>query len=243
MSSREQTVLIGKLRNFFKEFDFSGSTSIRFYNTLYFMAKENRARQYVLDYFKLIDSPYVDDVREKLKSKEFKLLMDELKEFEKPKRINNRFRLYYGNQGGGKTTKAKKEFPDAKVIVCNSSFEPEDLLEDFTFVDGKPTYKYSPLLLAMIWGNKVILDEINLLPRSCLRYIQGFLDNKNEFVYKGDRIIIREGFEIIGTMNLEVNGQIEEVPSPLVDRAYDIIEVIPTDEFIAEMAFKNESNI
>ena len=38
-------------------------------------------------------------------------------------------------------------------------------------------------------------------------------------------------------MNLEVNGQIDDLPAPLVDRAENIEEFIPSDEFIANLAF------
>lgn len=236
-----ETRLISKLRDFFKEFDFSGATSTRFYNTLYYEAKQGNAQKYVLNYFKLIDSPYVDDVKQKLSSKEFKLLIEDLKKLKEPKnKINKRFKLYYGSQGGGKTYKCMQDNPKAKVMVCNSSFEPGDLIESFHFKDGKPIYKPTALTLAMSLGQKIILDEINLLSKDCLRALQGFLDNKTEIVYKDYIIHINEGFEIIGTMNLEINGQIESLPAPLVDRAYHIEEVVPTNEFIAELALSAE---
>lgn len=232
-----KTKLIGKFKDFFAEFDFSGAASIRFYNTLLHQAKKNNAQKYILDYFKLIDSPYTDDVKEKLKSKEFKLLIEELKTIESDIHINKRLEIYYGNQGGGKTTTAMKKYPDAYVMTCNSSFEPNDLIEAFDFVDGKPKYKNSPMLNAMIEGKPIILDEMNLLTRNCLRAVQGWLDNKEQFIYKDKLITINEGFKIIATMNLEVNGQIEELPAPLVDRAYEIVEMIPSNEFIAKLAF------
>lgn len=235
-----QTRLIGKIKDFFEEFDFSGATSIRFYNTLLWQAKKGKAQKYVLDYFRLIDSPYIDDVKEKLKSKEFKLLMDEYKKIQTDVQINKRLEIYYGNQGGGKTTTAIKNNPDAYVMTCSSNLEPNDLLEAFDFVDGKPKYKNTQILNAMLEGKKVILDEMNLLPRNSLRAVQGWLDNKSEFVYKDKLIQIKEGFGIICTMNLEVNGQIEELPAPLVDRAYEIVEMIPSNEFIAKLAFEGE---
>ena len=232
-----QTRLIGKIKDFFEEFDFSGATSIRFYNTLLRQAQKGKAQKYVLDYFRLIDSPYTDDVKEKLKSKEFKLLMDEYKTIKTNVEINKRLEIYYGNQGGGKTTTVMEKYPEAYVMTCNSSFEPNDLLEAFDFVDGKPKYKNSQLLNAMLEGKPIILDEMNLLSKNCLRTLQAYLDNKIEFVYKDKLIQIREGFKVICTMNLEVNGQIEELPAPLVDRAYEIVEMIPSNEFIAKLAF------
>lgn len=235
-----QTKLIGKIKDFLIDFDFSGSSSIRFYNTLLWKAKENKARKYILDYFKLIDSPYTEDLKEKLKSKEFRLLMEEYSEIKTSLHINKRLEIYYGNQGGGKTTTVMSKFPDAYVMTCNSSFEPNDLLEAFDFVEGKPKYKNSQLLNAMLEGKPIILDEMNLLSKNCLRALQGYLDNKHEFIYKDKLIQIRKGFKVICTMNLEVNGQIEELPAPLVDRAYNIVEMIPSDEFIAKLAFEGE---
>lgn len=230
---------IEKIKDFFKEFDFSGITSIRFYNTLYFHALNETSQRYVLNYFRLIDSPYVEDVRQKLTSKEFKILMNEYKQIDlESPFINNRFKIYFGNQGGGKTSTAISEFENAKVMICNSSFEPNDLFENFNFVNGKPVYTKSSLWTAMENGEPIILDEMNLLTRDCLRSLQGILDGKETISYKDKTIHIKSGFQIIGTMNLEVNGQIEELPAPLVDRAYDLVEFIPTSEFIAQAIFK-----
>lgn len=231
---------IEKIKDFFIEFEFSGITSVRFYNTLYFHAINGTAQRYVLNYFKLIDSPYVEDVRQKLSSKEFKQLMEEYKQIDSEAEfINSRLKIYFGNQGGGKTSTAIEEFSNAKVIICNSSFEPNDLFENFTFTNGKPTYTKSFLWTAMENGETVILDEMNLLTRDCLRCLQGILDGKDSVAYKDKIINIKQGFQIIGTMNLEINGEIEELPAPLVDRAYDLVEFIPTSEFIAQAIFKN----
>lgn len=236
---KETENVIRQLRDFFKEFDFSGNSSIRFMNTLFFKAKEGKARDYVINYFKLIDSPYANAVVEKTRSKEFKAIIKTLKELNvNIKPINQRFVLYYGNQGTGKTTKATELFPNAKVMNCNSNFEPNDLLETFDFENGSPTYKPSPLFLAMNRGDTVILDEINLLTRDCLRSLQAFLDNKECFEFKGETIKINDGFKVIGTMNLEVNGQVEALPAPLVDRAEDIVEFELSDKLLAHLALE-----
>jgi Mg-chelatase subunit ChlI len=88
----------------------------------------------------------------------------------------------------------------------------------------------------MINGETVILDEIKLLTRDCLRALQAYLDNKDKFEFKGNTIYIKEGFKVVGTMNLEVNGQIEALPAPLVDRAKDIDEFELSDELLAKLA-------
>ena len=73
-------------------------------------------------------------------------------------------------------------------------------------------------------GKAIVLDEINLLPFDSLRFLQGILDGKSEIIYKGNVITIAEGFQVIGTMNLVVNGTVFNLPEPLVDRCSEIRE-------------------
>jgi MoxR-like ATPase len=95
---------------------------------------------------------------------------------------------------------------------------PADLMEDFVFVDGKATFKPSMLWRCMEEGKPITMDEINLLPFDSLRFLQGILDGKTEFQYKGNTVHIKDGFAVIGTMNLSVNGMVYGLPEPLVDR-------------------------
>ena len=99
---------------------------------------------------------------------------------------------------------------------------PADLMEDFVFVDGKATFKPSMLWRCMEEGKPITLDEINLLPFDSLRFLQGVLDGKTEFQYKGNTVHINDGFMVIGTMNLSVNGMVYGLPEPLVDRCADM---------------------
>lgn len=101
---------------------------------------------------------------------------------------------------------------------------PSDLMEDFAFDDGKATFKPSQLYKAMTEGKTIVLDEINLLPFESLRFLQSILDGKQSFVYKGQTVQIKDGFQIIGTMNLQVNGMVYALPEPLVDRASELKE-------------------
>lgn len=99
---------------------------------------------------------------------------------------------------------------------------PNDLLQTFEFENGQPTFKPSELALAIENGGTICLDEINLLPQASLRFLQGILDNSKTFVYGGKTYNVNDNFNIIGTMNLVVNGVYEPLPQPLVDRASDI---------------------
>ena len=202
---------------FFTEFQFE--PNFRFVNSysLALAKSEKLGNEYIKNYFELIDSPYVEDIKAKITSAEFKNIAKDIKAVAPTKVVNERFKLYYGSQGTGKTTKAMQE-ADNRCMVCNSALLPNDLMEDFVFVDGKASFVPSILAECMTKGLPIVLDEINLLPFDSLRFLQTILDGKEEFIYKGKTIKIAKGFQIIGTMNLTVNGMTYGLPEPLVDR-------------------------
>lgn len=210
---------IQKLINFFTEFDFE--PNYRFVNTFAYACNTNCGQEYVSKYFELIDSAYLNGIREKMKSSEFTDITNFFKEVKPNHKVNNRFKLYYGSQGTGKTTEAMKE-TEGNCMVCHSAMLPSDLMEDFKFNEGKAEFTPSALQIAMTEGKQIVLDEINLLPFESLRFLQSILDGKKEFLYKGKTIEIKDGFKIIGTMNLTVNGSVYSLPEPLVDRCEEI---------------------
>lgn len=219
-----------KLINFFSEFQFE--PNFRFVNTLCnhcITSGASDAKEYIANYFGLTDNQYTSSIIEKMKSQEFSEILDDIQTLVCTKHINNRFKVYYGSQGTGKTTAAMKETNNL-CMVCHSAMLPADLMEDFKFENGQPNFKPSALQIAMTEGQKIVLDEINLLPFESLRFLQSILDGKSEFVYKGQTIIIKEGFQIIGTMNLTVNGCTFALPEPLVDRASELRKYTLTAE-------------
>ena len=211
--------------NFFTEFDFE--PNFRFLNTMsrYCSDSTNKAKKYIHNYFALIDSPYVNDIDNKMKSPEFESIVNVLAEPKNAthKQVNKRFEIYYGAQGTGKTTLAVKR-AEGRVVVCNNSMLPADLMQDFDFNDGKAAFNSSALHDAMVNGKTIVLDEINLLPFESLRFLQGIVDGKTSIIYKNEEIKIADGFKIIGTMNLFVNGMAYSLPAPLVDRCEAITE-------------------
>lgn len=206
---------------FFTEFNFT--PSFRFVNTLMHMTSIKGMKAYINRYFSLIDSPYADEVASKVDCAELKDAFAAFKTVSPNRTVNNRLKIYYGSQGTGKTTEAMSE-TENRVVVCNSSMLPADLMEDFTFDDGKAAFHPSALAECMMNGTPIVLDEINLLPFDSLRFLQGIFDGKTEFLYKGQTIQIKEGFMVIGTMNLTVNGVCFGLPEPLVDRCAEIKE-------------------
>jgi len=228
------TEAISKLMDFFSEFSFT--PSFRFTNTFAFMACQSQksAREYVRNYFALMDSSYVKEVEQKIKSAEFTQIIRDIAQYGEPKaHINTRFKVYYGSAGTGKTTLAQTE-ADNRCIVCNSSMLPSDLMEDFIFKDGNPDFNPSLLWDCMEQGKKIVLDEINLLPFDSLRFLQGIVDGKSEFYYKNRPVHIHDGFQIIGTMNLSLGGMTYGLPEPLVDRCSDTREFVLTAEQLAK---------
>lgn len=218
------TDTLRKMIDFFSEFDFE--PNFRFVNTfarIAYRSDDTAVKSYVRNYFKLTDSPCVDSIVEKMKSTEFDQIRRDFEKYEPSHNINTRFRLYYGSAGTGKTTAAMKE-ASGKCMVCHSAMLPSDLMEDFKFEDGKATFKPSALQNAIVNGETIVLDEINLLPFESLRFLQSILDGKKQFLYKGHEINIADGFKIIGTMNLTVNGTTYALPEPLVDRCECIKE-------------------
>lgn len=221
--SNEEKIIKGltDIINFFSEFEFE--PNYRFINTLGLKLQNSKksATEYIKSYFELTDNQYKNEVRAKLDSREFNNILSNISINKPTNTINKRFKVYYGSAGTGKTTLAQKE-SENRCIVCNASMLPADLMEDFVFIDGKPSFKPSVLWNCMTEGKAIVLDEINLLPFDSLRFLQGILDGKTEFDYKGHKVVIADGFEIIGTMNLAIGGMIYGLPEPLIDRCADM---------------------
>jgi len=222
------------LIDFFSEFSFV--PSFRFTNTFAYMACQSQeaATSYVCNYFALMDSSYVKEVRQKVKSEEFAQIIRDVAQFGEPSsHVNTRLKVYFGPAGTGKTTLAQEESSN-RCIVCNSSMLPSDLMEDFIFKDGNPDFNPSLLWDCMEQGKTVVLDEINLLPFDSLRFLQGIVDGKTEFYYKNRPVHIKDGFQIIGTMNLSLGGMVYGLPEPLVDRCSEAKEFALTAEQLAK---------
>ncbi|MDV3429619.1 MAG: AAA family ATPase [Bacillota bacterium] len=221
---------LSNLINFFSEFDFT--PSYRFTNTLAYKVNQSRAaaQDYVSKYFSLTSSSYTDEITEKVKSKEFSGILKNIAQYGKPTaKVNNRIKVYYGAAGTGKTTAAWAE-SEGRCVQCNASMLPSDLMENFIFKDGKPDFDKSILWECMEQGKPILLDEINLLPFDSLRFLQGIVDGKTSFIYKNREVTIKDGFEIIGTMNLTLGGITYGLPEPLVDRCEDIKEFVLSAE-------------
>jgi hypothetical protein len=235
--------LAGQIRRFFrdvKEFTISS----RFLNTLNIIFHDDGHEgvvEYVKSYFNLIDMASEGQmITQKMESDEWSETIENgLMVTPVTKKINSRLKIYYGEAGTFKTTTAVAE--TAECVVCNSSMLPADMFKSFDFVDGLPTFKPSPMILAMQGdeehpnGRKITLDEFNLLPFETIRFLQGVLDGKKSFMTpEGLEVTIGDDFGIIATMNLVVNNDVYALPQPFVDRASELREFTLTDEQLGE---------
>lgn len=222
-------------RMFFSEFQFTPQA--RFLNSIAAYSKPGDAAEYIRNSFALVNSPFAADVAAKLESAEARDLLRRTVAVPVSRRINNRLSIWYGEAGSGKTTTAGLENPEAEKVACNASMTPDELFRGFYFEDGKPAFRPCALRSAMENGKTVILDEINLLSLECLRALQTVTDGKDAVNINGERIEIRDGFRVVGTMNLTVGDQTFPLPPPLVDRAGDLRKFELSDVKLAEIAF------
>lgn len=233
----ERTEAVVHFMRFFDEFKFRPAA--RFINTFASCADATTARAYLVNYMRLVNNADTDGVIEKSKSQEFENITSLLLKHKPEKRINKRLELYFGDAGTGKTTEAVKAYKNAPVVPCNAGMLPDELMRTFDFNDanGNPVFKPSALRECMEQGTPIIFDEINLLSFDCLRLLQTLTDDKQTINYNGETITIKDGFKVVGTMNLVVNDQVYNLPEPLVDRAYSLREFKLTPEDLVGYAF------
>ena len=223
------------IEGFFKFFsEWKWKISYRYVDT--FLRSTDRVA-YTKNYFKLQGHIEADEIAEKLDSPEFKKLL-RIKYIPK-NQSNKHIKVYYGPAGTGKTRKACKE-ADGLCVICSSDMSCTDLLRDFDFEDGKPGYEKSDLWRAIVEGKKIVFDEINLLNKDTLKFLQGLTDGKKFFNFVGHKIEIHPDFQIIGTMNLIMGGIAYPLPEPIVDRCSEIEEMILTPESLAAMLTSEE---
>ena len=213
------------MTKFLSEFSyFRTGVSMRLVNT-FAIADDKKAA--LASYCEVSQMEDLPDLIEKMKSPEFKAVCDAFAPFANVKPLNKRFAVFYGAPGGGKTHAAKlvgeKTNGDGKVDVvpCSPSMDAADTLYAYRldYQTGKRGYIPTALLTAMVSGRAVVLDEVNLLPMEARMFLQNVLDNKDRVHVMGQEIPIRDGFFVIGTMNLSTGLGDQPLPLPLVDRA------------------------
>lgn len=216
---------VEKLNKFLSEFSyFRSGVSMRLVNTFARAADKKEALKSYCEVSQMEDLP---DLLEKMKSPEFAEVVKAFAALGKtPQPLNKRFAVFYGPPGGGKTyaaIKAGESINGGSVdtVPCSAGMDAADMLYAYRldYKSGKRGYVPTALLTAMVSGRGVVLDEVNLLPMEARMFLQNILDNKSKVNVMGVEIPIRDGFFVLGTMNLETGLGATPLPLPLVDRA------------------------
>lgn len=209
------------LRNFCK--DFALEIDPREINHMAHCADQAEMATYLCNITELLgmDSALVETAKNKCESPEFANIVQNIQSIEHPKaEINKRLTIMYGEAGTGKTTKAVALFPNAKRLVASATDSPDDLFT--TYNPTTNSYEKTELAKAMEEGTAIIIDEANFWNDETWGRLQGVLDNTICVYDRGQRIDIKDGFEMILTMNLETNFGKRPLRSPIVSRAKKI---------------------
>lgn len=214
---------ISTIISFFEEF-FSVKSS-RFIDTLQRAIKEgglSGAKAYCKGYAEVPDRPTAPSLLAKMESKEFELMVHDISRFDvapENMAVNQRFEIYYGEPGGGKTYAASR-LCEGRVMPVSSSTTADDLFLTFEFVDGKPTFKKSLLVRCAEAGRPICLDEINSLNQDVQISLQTLLDGKKEFFYK-DR-----SFSIVDASDcFKAEEALKRGEKPLIDASAQTVTV------------------
>ena len=163
------------------------------------------------------DKELLENAESEMNSPEFTEIKERLARVECKKVVNHRLEIFYGSAGTGKTTEAISQYPNATIISGSASADPDELF--YTFDPATKAYIPTSITEAMINGEPIIIDEGNLYPQCIWSRLQAVLDGKSTITDKKNVIVIKDGFKIIVTMNLEVLGNKYPLPEPIVSRA------------------------
>lgn len=165
-----------------------------------------------LSYIKLLGAPasIQENFKAQFKNQEFNTIYEDLQKLQawtkeenfNLKYINERFLIYAGGAGTGKTYKATHENPKADVIIATADFSPSELLTKINPI--KMCYELTALGKAMQEGKIIIIDEFNDYNRATINALKTILDCSVVRVHDSNSnldIDIKEGFKIIATMN------------------------------------------
>lgn len=224
--------IIKKFVDFMTEFEVT--VTFRMLNSISHLMNTRKgkkaAKEYLVNYLRLTDNPSASLAKDKFKSPEFEEILDSDLFKTKPDfKVNRRFKVFFGPAGGGKTTLAEK-LTGGKGMLCSEDMDGIDLIRVVDVRDGVPCFVDSPLIEAVKNGDVVYLDEINHLNTNARSIIQQLTDGKKTFMHPitKELIKIHSDFQIIGTMNLDMDGMTFPLSQALVDRADELVEFIPT---------------
>ncbi len=115
-----------------------------------------------------------------------------------------------GLSGMGKTKDVFEACANTKreLIRVNITVETDedDLLGHFTLKDGETVWEDGPVIIAMVRGAVLLLDEVDLASNKIM-CLQPILEGGNIFLKKINRLVVpAQGFTIVATANTKGKG-------------------------------------
>ncbi|KAL6122770.1 hypothetical protein NUSPORA_00027 [Nucleospora cyclopteri] len=154
--------------------------------------------------------------------------------------------LLQGNTSTGKTSliKALSTIYNQKVIRINNheGTETSDFIGRYTGNNSEFYFKKGPLVNAMLNGDWVILDELNLAPSDVLESLNRLLDDNNEvFIPETDEIIKpHKNFRLFATQNISYIGR-KGLAKSFRNRFVEILVPDKTDQEVKEIICKTSN--
>lgn len=149
--------------------------------------------------------------------------------------INDRFIIFCGEPGGGKSI-AAEHYPNAKGSMgLNASMDASDLLKSFEFKeDGSPVFKPSIFRDTVENGGTVVFEEAQKLNSQTVGALQPLLDQTSHIEIGGEKINVSPDFKLIATMNMTDGGIRCALPDAMLDRCSVAIYFELTPKLIAD---------
>ena len=120
--------------------------------------------------------------------------------------------LLYGPPGTGKTSVAEAAYPDLITVAGDADTTVADLVGEYTQTpDGRYVFVHGPLVVAMLEGRCLFLDDATLIPPTVLAVVYPAMDGRRRIVVKansGEVIEAAEGFYVAAGHNPGVHGAV-----------------------------------
>ena len=120
--------------------------------------------------------------------------------------------LLYGPPGTGKTSLIEAAFADLVTVAGDGDTTVGDLCGEYTQTpEGKYHFVHGPLVVAMLAGRCLFLDDATLIPPTVLAVVYPAMDGRREITVKangGQVVTAADGFYVVAGHNPGVHGAV-----------------------------------
>lgn len=120
--------------------------------------------------------------------------------------------LLYGPPGTGKTSLVEAAFPDLITVAGDGDTTVADFIGEYTQAeDGRYEFVHGPLVVAMVEGRCLFIDDATLISPKVLAVVYPAMDGRRQIAvkaHKGEMIPAAGGFYVIAGHNPGVHGAV-----------------------------------